>query len=79
MDRRTQRYVLVVLLIIVTLVLYRSLGRSSERYGGGEYGADSYVVVDEGPGELELSHVEPANATLGVRGREPKCATGMRR
>lgn len=63
MDRRTQRYVLVLLLIAVTLVLYRSLG-SNDRYARGAYHGG--VRLDEGPGELDLNNIEPANSTLGV-------------
>lgn len=68
MDRRTQRYVLVLLLVAVAVVLYRSLGRGAEYGATGIYGGGSggVIIEDEGPGELDLRNVEPANSTLGV-------------
>ena len=67
MDRRTQRYGLVLLLIALTFVLYRSLGsEAGQRYVDQAASYGGLVEVDEGPGEMELRRVEPANATLGV-------------
>lgn len=69
MDRRTQRYVLVLLLVALALLLYRSLG-TADTYGAALYRAGSGGVRQEqGPGELDLRDIEPANATLGVCGR----------
>ena len=67
MDRRTQRYLLVLLLIAVTFVLYHSLGTDAPyRRIAYAAGGSGRVDADEGPGELDLRQIEPANATLGV-------------
>ena len=60
MDRRTQRAVLLILFFGVAIVLYRSLGSSDyavPRNGGAVIGKYD---------ELDLTGLEPANATLGV-------------
>ena len=68
MDRRTQRLILLILLFGVAVVLYRSLGSASDavRRRPGSFvkgpAGDSFASY-----ALDISGLEPANSTLGVR------------
>ena len=70
MDRRTQRSILLILLFGVAVVLYRSLGwRDAPVVRHGGVGAPRLSGSGNIAGadfKLDLSGLEPANATLGV-------------
>ena len=61
MDRRTQRYIFLVVFFCVALVLYKSLGSGENAVR--QTGVDRWAASSE----LDLRGLQAANSTLGVR------------